>query len=74
MKNLIRISLIVILIFGLLHAVAGGSIASAREIGSRAETGSIFTVRPSGEDVNTPACLVSVRGEKCAQQKVGWNS
>lgn len=71
MKKLIQISLVVVLVFVLLQAMAGGSMVSSSQVGSSAASGTFFTADTSVENVHAAAC-VSKKGVVCI--KVGWNT
>jgi hypothetical protein len=75
MKKLIQISLVVILVFVLFQAIAGGSTVSASQIGSSADSSIFFTADTSAEDVHTAACTARIKGVVCVMpNRVGWNT
>lgn len=75
MKKFIQISLVVILVFGLFQAIAGGSTVSASKIDSSAASHIFFTAHTSVEDVHAAACMVNIKGVVCVMpNRVGWNT
>ena len=74
MKKFIQISLIAVLVFVLLQAVAAGPMVSVSKIGSTAASSISSTANTSVEDVQMAACLVLIKGVICVTPNVGWNS
>jgi hypothetical protein len=74
MKKLIQISLVVILVFMLVQAIAGGSIVSTSKLDSSTTSGTFFTADTSVEDVHAAACQVHIKGVICVKPLVGWNT
>jgi len=73
MKKLIQVSLIVVLVFVLFQAVAGGSAAPGAEPCSNPGQVSCFAATTSLQSIQVFSCLGS-KGEKCITPNVGWNS
>jgi len=72
MKKIIQISLVVILVFVLFHAVAAGSVVSSGTGESNPNSSPLST---TAEDTQMAAgCLVRVKGVICVRPNVGWNS
>ena len=74
MKKLIQISLIVVLVFVLFQAAAGGSVVSSGKIGSSDVSHISSTVNTSLEGAQMAACVVRIKGVVCVTPNVGWNS
>lgn len=74
MKKFIQISLIVVLVFVLFQAVAGGSVDSSGTVGSNTSSHVSHPVNVSAEGAQVAACLVRIKGVICVRPDVGWNS
>ena len=74
MKKLIQISLVVVLVFVLFQAVAGGSVVSSGTVGSSTANHVSPAANASMEGLQMAACLVRIKGVVCVQPHVGWNS
>jgi hypothetical protein len=74
MKKLIQIALVLILVCVVFQSATDGSMASARNAGSNAVSGTLLTEETNQADVHAAACLVRIKGVICVRPDVGWNT
>ena len=74
MKKLLQICLIVVLVFVLFQAVAGGAALAAGQTDLAAASHNSSVTNASIEGAHAAACWVRIKGVICVMPQVGWNS
>ena len=74
MKKLLQICLIVVLVFVLFQAVAGGAGMASGQTDLVATSHNSSAINASAEGAHVSTCWVNVRGVICVKPLVGWNS